>query len=169
MLQQRMDKLESLVRDGERRSRMNNIDIKGVPVTQSENLFQIFAKLGDHIKCTIPKENINYVARIPMRHDKVNKTIIVSVHNRYQKEDFVAAAKNFTIIPTDLKLPGVNRIFINDHLTLEDKLLLNKAKTLAKEKYFEFTWVKGCKIYARKSPTSHVITIKSEADLKKLV
>ncbi|XP_026318863.1 uncharacterized protein LOC113239142 [Hyposmocoma kahamanoa] len=168
-LQQRMEKLEGLVRDGERRSRMNNIEIKGVPVTQSENLFQIFAKLGEHIKCPIPREQINYIARIPMRNDKVNKTIIVSVHNRYNKEDFVAAARKSTIVPADLNLSGNNRIFVNDHLNLEDKLLLNKVKTLAKEKDFAYTWVKGCKIYVRKSPTSHVIVIKSEADLKKLV
>lgn len=169
LLQHRMDKLESLVRDWERRSRMNNIEIKGVPATPSENLFQIFAKLGDHIKCTIPKERINYIARIPMRNDKVNKTIIVSVHNRYHKEDFVAAARKSTVVPADLGLSGDSRIFVNDHLTLEDKLLLNKVKSLAKEKNFAFIWVKGCKIYARKSPTSHVIIIKSEADLKKLV
>lgn len=168
-LQQRMDKLEGLVRDGERRSRMNNIEIKGVPMTQSENLFQIFAKLGEHIKCHIPKEQINYITRIPMRNDKVNKTIIVSVHNRYQKEDFVAIAKKCTIVPADLNLPGNSRIFINDHLTLEDKLLLNKVKSLAKEKNFAYTWVKGCKIFVRKSSTTHVINIKTEADLKKLV
>lgn len=168
-LQQRMEKLEGLVRDGERRSRMNNIEIKGVPTTQSENLFQIFAKLGEHIKCPIPKEQINYIARIPMRNDKVNKTIIVSVHNRYTKEDFVAAARKCTIVPADLHLSGNNRIFVNDHLTREDKLLLNKVKTLAKEKDFAYTWVKGCKIYVRKSPTAHVIVIKSDADLKKLV
>lgn len=55
-----------------------------------------------------------------MRNDKVNKTIIVSVHNRYHKEDFVAAAKKCIIVLADLGLPGDNRIlycaYVRSHL-----------------------------------------------------
>ncbi|CAK1595949.1 unnamed protein product [Parnassius mnemosyne] len=166
-LKQRLENFEDSMREFEQRSRMNNIEIKGVPMSPSENLFEIFSKLGDHINCVIPKNQINYIARIPMRNDKLNKTIIISVHNRYLKEDFVAAAKKRTIVPADLGLRGDNRIFFNDHLTLENKMLLNKAKKLAKERGFAYVWVKGCKIFARKNPTSHIITIKSEYDLKK--
>lgn len=168
VLQQRFDQLESDIREMEQRSRINNIEIKGVPLSQSENLFEIVAKIGSHIGCSITKEQINYIARIPMRNDKQNKTILVSVHNRYIKEDFVAAAKKCTTAPADLGLRGDKRIFVNDHLTVDNKMLLNKAKALAKERGFAYIWVKGCKIFARKSPTSNVLAIKSESDLKKI-
>lgn len=168
LLQQRFDQLECTTRDIEQRSRMNNIEIKGVPMSQSENLFEIFAKIGSHVSCSITKEQINYIARIPMRNDKHNKTILVSVHNRYIKENFVAAAKKCTILPANLGLRGDKKIYVNDHLTLDNKMLLNKVKGLAKERGFAYTWVKGCKIFTRKSATSNVLTINSESDLKKI-
>lgn len=167
-LKLRLENMESHLKENEQRSRLNNIEIKGVPVSSSENLFDIFSKIGSQIKCSVPKEQINYIARIPMRNDKVNKTIVVSVHSRYLKDDFVAMAKKCTITPADLGLKGGNRIYVNDHLTLENKILLNKTKTLAKERGFAFTWVKACKICIRKTPTSPVVVIRTEADLQKL-
>lgn len=169
VLQERFEQLESNMRDFDQRSRLNNIEIKGVPVSNTENLFDIVAKIGNHISCPIPKEQINYVARIPMRNDKHNKNIIISIHNKYIKEDFVAASKKFTIVPADLGLRGDKRIYVNDHLTQENKMLLTKAKAISKERGFAFIWVKGCKIYVRKNTTSHVLTIRTESDLKKIV
>lgn len=163
----RMEKMELQLKENEQRSRLNNVEIKGVPVSNSENLFDIVAKIGAHIKCPIPKEQINYIARVPMRNDKLNKTIIVAVHSRYVKEDFVAAAKKLTTTSADLGLKGTSRVYVNDHLTLDNKILLNKTKSLAKDRGFAFAWVKGCRIFVRKNPTSPVITIKADSDLKK--
>lgn len=168
-LQNRCEKLENANREHEQRSRLNNIEIKGVPFTNSENLYTILDKIGKIINCNIPKEQINYIARVPMRNDSVNKNIICSVNNLYLKNDFVAAAKTCKMItPNDLGLKGESRIFINDHLTLENKTLLNKTKMLAKERSYAFVWVKGCRIFLRKNPTSPVQNIKTEQDLKKI-
>ncbi|KAL4707674.1 hypothetical protein ACJJTC_014855 [Scirpophaga incertulas] len=168
ILQQRFQQLESSLHDFDQRSRMNNIEIKGVPVSSTEKLFEIVAKIGRHIGCPIPKEQINYIARIPIRNDKHSKNILLSVQNRYIKEDFVAASKKYSITPTDLGIQGDTRIFINDHLTRQNKMLLTKAKSLARERGFAYVWVKGCKIFVRKSPTSHALNIISEADLRKI-
>lgn len=168
LLKQKFESLETAMQESEQRTRLNNIEIKGVPFSQTENLYDVVGKIGDLINCTIPKNQINYVVRVPMRNDKQNKSIIVAVHSRYLKEDFVAAAKKRNIVPADLGLRGDIRIYVNDHLTVENKLLLNKAKSIAKERGFTYLWVKGCKIFARKNPTSHAIAIRTESDLKKL-
>lgn len=47
-------------------------------------------------------------------------------------------------------------------------LMLNKTKMLAKERSYAFVWVKGCRIFLRKNPTSPVQNIKTEQDLKKI-
>lgn len=167
-LQLHVQNLEEHIKENEQRSRLNNIEIKGVPLSNSENLFSIVAKIGSHIKCSIPKEQINYIARVPMRHDKNNKTIVMAVHSRYVKDDFVAAAKKCTTTAADLGMQGASRVFVNDHLMLANKVLLNKTKALAKDRGFAFTWVKGCKIFVRKNPSSPVLAIRSESDLKKL-
>ncbi|CAG5005083.1 unnamed protein product [Parnassius apollo] len=133
-VEHRLEKLEAAVRENQRRSRLNNIEIKGVPVTSSENLFTIISNIGSKIGYEVPKEQINYVARVPQRNNKNTKNIIVSLHTRYLRDNFIAAAKKCkTLTAADLGLRSDSRIFINDHLTFENKQLLNKSKALARE------------------------------------
>ncbi|XP_030039621.2 uncharacterized protein LOC115455069 [Manduca sexta] len=168
-LERRMEKFEINMREMEQRSRSNNIEIKGVPVAASQNLYSIISKIGIVINCEISMSQINYIASVPQRGNKSNKNIIISLHNRYLRDEFISAAKRFKILTTkDLGLGGDGKIFINDHLTLENKQLLNKAKTLAKEKKFSYTWVKNCTIFVRKNITSPTFAIKTEKDLKKI-
>lgn len=168
-LQQRVEQLERRADEDQQRSRLNNIEIKGVPFKSTENLYNIIHKIGDTISCSIPKEQINYIVRVPTRGDNTTKNIIVSLHNRYLKEDFIVAARRCKLLTaSSLGFSGDKRIFVNDHLTLQNKTLLNKAKTLAKERKFEFIWVKSCRIFIRKNNTSPVIRINSELDLKRI-
>lgn len=168
-LQNRVAQLEKRANEDEQRSRLNNVEIKGVPFTASENLYTYINKISEIINYKVAKDQINYIMRVPTRGDKTTKNIIVSLHNRYIKEDFVAAARTCKPFTTaNLGLTGDKRIFVNDHLTLYHKSLLNKTKALSKEQNFAFTWVKGCKIFIRKNATSPVINIKSDADLMKL-
>ncbi|KAF9824721.1 hypothetical protein SFRURICE_010328 [Spodoptera frugiperda] len=140
-LQQRLEKIETTLHENDQRLRLNNVEIKGVPVTSSENLFTIVSKICTKVNCEVRQEQINYIARVPQRNSKDNKNIIMSLHNRYLRDDFIAAAKkckNLTI--TDIGLNGSGNIYVNDHLTFENKQLLNKAKLLAKEKNFSYIW-----------------------------
>ncbi|XP_038219562.1 uncharacterized protein LOC119837857 [Zerene cesonia] len=166
-LRSQLEKLNEAHQDNEQRSRLNNIEIKGVPTSNSENLFEIVSRIGSLLDLDIPKQQINYIARVPMRSDPRNKSIICSLHNRYMKENFVAAAKKRKITASELGCTGDSSIFVNDHLTLANKTLLNKTKILAKEKGFLYVWVKNCKILVRKNSTSPVLSIKSDSDLKK--
>ena len=92
------------------------------------------------------------------------------MHNTYLKNDFIAAARHYKKLNAgDLGFKGNNRVYINDHLTLENKLLLNKTKVQAKERGFEHVWVRGYKILVRKNSASPKHYIKTELDLKKFV
>ncbi|KAL0892586.1 hypothetical protein ABMA27_015683 [Loxostege sticticalis] len=87
----------------------------------------------------------------------------------YLKEEFTAASRKLKAANPDLLgFPNGGPIYINDHLTVQNKNLLSKAKALAKESNFQFVWVKHCKIMARKSPTSPIIMIKTERELTKI-
>ncbi|KAL4702346.1 hypothetical protein ACJJTC_002708 [Scirpophaga incertulas] len=68
----------------------------------------------------------------------------------------------------DIGFDSDSKIFINDHLTLENKKLLNKAKQIARDHGYSYIWVKNCKIFLRKDQTSPIKYVKSELDLKKL-
>ena len=168
-LEARVGKLEEELNEKNQWMRANNVEIKGVPLKDKENLLDIVAKIGSKIQYPIQKHQINFVARVPSKDDRM-KPIIVSFLNRYVKEDFVAAARSIrSLYPEDINLRGTNKIYVNDHLTIQNKLLLSKAKSLKKEKEFEFVWVKNSKIFARKNPQSKIIIIKNEKDLLKMV
>lgn len=151
-------------------SRLNNIEIKGVPMKRNENLYELVDKIGTCINYKVSKNQINYVSRFPSHNNK-EKAIVVSFLNRYVKEDFVASARIVKFLsPVDLGLVGEQsqRIFVNDHLSPDYKKLLTKTKQVAKDKGYQFTWVKFSKIHVRKNDTSHIIIINHDSDLNKL-
>ncbi|XP_053617306.1 uncharacterized protein LOC128679231 [Plodia interpunctella] len=153
----------------EQLARSNNIEIKGVPFKKSENLYNLVYKIGEVVQTPIRKEDINYIARVPSPQGDSQKNIIVALHNRYTKEEFIAAARKHK----GLQLSGLGfssdlKYFINDHLTLHNKSLLKEAKRLASDNNFRYVWVKHCQILVRKSDTSPIIRIKNENDLQKI-
>ncbi|CAG4987908.1 unnamed protein product [Parnassius apollo] len=173
LIQTRLEKLEQESNSAEQWSRMNNVAIKGVPQTSGENLFEIISKIGSKIQYPITKTQVNFVTRVPTCEREHKKPIIICFCNRYVKEDFVAAARyaSKTSHPTSSNLGFVdnNRIYINDHLTVHNKTLLSKTKIAAVEMNFRYGWVKHAKIHVRKIDKSHIIMVKSERDLSKIV
>lgn len=152
----------------DQRSRLNNVEIKGIPFNKAENLFTIVEQLTKTVDYGFPKSQINYVTRIPTYNPK-EKSIIISFINRYIKEDFVAAARSKKISACDLGFgENTQRIFVNDHLTPMNKKLLTKTKSIAKDKNYSYVWVKFGKIHVRKNDTSNMVIISTENDLNKI-
>lgn len=163
----------ALMQDNARReqwARLNNVEIKGVPIKKDENLFSILENLSKAIGYQLPKTQINYVARVPT-HNPKSKHIIVSFINRYIKDEFMAAARLKKIITgSDLGFgDSTLKIFVNDHLTAENKKLLTMVKSTAKEKNVSYVWVKHSKIHVRKNDTSPVHIISKESDLNRIL
>lgn len=163
-------RLQEEMQDKDQWARANNVEIRGVPLKKAENLYDIAQKIGDVCEFPIKREDINYIARIPSRVSNSEKPIVIAFNNRYTKEELVASwrrrSKNLNL--TDLGFSKPGNFYVNDHLTQRNKILLSKARTLAKEKNFKYIWVKHCKIMARKSDTAPVFFIKSEKDLLKI-
>ncbi|CAK1599269.1 unnamed protein product [Parnassius mnemosyne] len=150
-------------------SRLNNVEIKGVPLKRDENLFSIVENICTQVGYTIPKHQINYIARVPTHFGK-DKSIIVNFINRYIKEEFVAAARAKKFMTAkDIGFVGnEQRLYVNDHLTPYSKTLLTKTKAICKDKAYQYVWVKYCKIHVRKNDTTRVMIITSDSDLNKL-
>lgn len=165
----RLSRLEEASESREQWLRSNNVEIKGVPQTKDENLFDIISKVGTTIGFAIQRDRINFVTRVPSRDENKMKSIIICFIHRYDKENFVAAGrtvKNMSLAVIGMQ--GHGSVFVNDHLTVEQKQLLNSAKLLVKEKEFEFIWVRHAKIMVRRNQTSPIFQIKSKRDLSKI-
>ncbi|CAB3237674.1 unnamed protein product [Arctia plantaginis] len=158
-----LDKFKEDLQDNEQWARANNVEIKGVPLTKSENLYDIVGVISNTIKCSVHKEEINYIARVDSLRSDSSKTIIMALNNRYVKEEFVAdGRKHKSIVISDLGLKGDGQVFVNE------RLLYNKArktvKDIATESNFRYVWVKHCKINNKKLEDESYQTYRARVD-----
>ncbi|XP_041985656.1 uncharacterized protein LOC121737969 [Aricia agestis] len=169
ILQAEISKMRDELETRDQWSRSNNIEVRGIPQKNNENLFDIALKIGQLCDFPIKKDHINYIARIPTRSPNKEKPIIIALHNRYFKEELVALSRKSDKLKLEnLGFTSSGKVYLNDHLTQRNKSLLNKAKSMAKERNFKYVWVKHSKIMVRKSDTSPILFIKNENDLKKI-
>lgn len=183
-LKQELDCLRNNLKDisdnnqrNEQWVRRSNIQINGIPEKKSENLFDLVKSLAQKCNFKIDTNNdIDFVTRIAVKNDLDNKTpkpIIVKMHSRYKKDDFLLSLRKLkNCTAADVGVTGgqsSNRVFFNDHLSSRNKYLLRQAKRLAKEKGYAYCWVRNCTIMVRRSDQSPVLHITSEECLNKIV
>lgn len=173
-LKSEINQLNIRVESLEQQARLNNIEIQGVPEKSDENLLSIIEKIGEYIQCPISSSIIDTVHRVA-RHPTINKpkSIIVKLLAKQKKDEIIAAAKAKRLAspnnPPGLKIEGIsNGLFINEHLTNKNKLLLTKAKEMAKTSNYKYIWVRNGYVFARKNDRSKVLKIQSECDLSKM-
>lgn len=155
--------------------RMNNLEICGIPTSKSENLLNILqiiaTKAGISLEsCDI--DHINRVRRFSSSNGNNTQTpnIVVKFTQRRKKCDFLAAVRARRGLTTaDLDIDGPAKpVFVNEHLTSNNKYLYSQARKLGKECGFAYIWIKDCKIFVRKSDVAKAILIASESDLTKI-
>ncbi|KAL0861204.1 hypothetical protein ABMA27_008772 [Loxostege sticticalis] len=171
----------------EQQGRLNNLEIAGVPIRKGENLINIVHNIATKIGFPLTSSDIDYVHRV--RRFTSNKSnsdgqasgessqdsstipnIIIRFTQRKRKSEMLAAVRaRRELTSADAGLDGASKpIFINDHLTPQNKLLFRQARLLGKEKDYKFIWLSDCKILMRKSDDSKVIHISNIQDLAKI-
>lgn len=60
-------------------------------------------------------------------------------------------------------------LYLNEHLCVENKILLGKARQAKRDKDWKFVWVSQGRILMRKAEKSPVLHITCDADLAKVV
>ncbi|CAK1580179.1 unnamed protein product [Parnassius mnemosyne] len=183
-LRQDLDHIRSKVRDisdcndrNDQWVRRSNIQINGVPEKKGENLLSLVKSLAQKCNFIINIDSdVDFVTRVAVKNDADNKTpkpIILKMHSRYKKDDFLSLLRKLkNCTASDIGITGAQsgyKIFFNDHLSAKNKHLLKQAKRLAKEKGYVYCWVRNCSIMVRRSDQSPIIHITSERSLNKIV
>lgn len=160
------DRLTIKVAQVEQYSRLNNIEIKGVPVTQGESCSELLERIGEKVGCSVTPDDLDTVHRVPTQV-KNELNIIARFRSRDKRSSFLAEARKARLTTSSLDFTGRRdtAIFFNEHLTPENKRLLGKARALKKDKNWMFLWTENCVIKARKTANSRVFRILSERDL----
>lgn len=162
-------------------SRQNNIEISGLPTNKGENLMSILHDLCAVVSFKLLDTDVDTIHRVrPFQSadtgSAANKqpartpSVIVRFTQRRRKDQLLAAVRaRRGITSTDAGLPGpASSLYVSDHLTPTNKLLLKRARELKNEYNYSYLWVKDCKILLRKSEVSKIIRISKESDLYKI-
>ncbi|KAJ2942964.1 hypothetical protein O0L34_g15154 [Tuta absoluta] len=155
-------------------SRLNNIELSGVPVASGQNLQTIFrdicAKVGFELRDS-DIDTIHRVRRFPAAEANAKPrtpAIIIRFTQRRRKDQLLAAVRVRRDLTTqEIGLPGPPApLYLNEHLTPANKQLLKLAREAKKEYNYQHLWVRDCKIMMRKSDTSKFIHISQESDIR---
>lgn len=153
-------------------TRMNCIDILGIPITDNENLINIIEKISDIIGFQFNKNMLDICHRIPSRRLMQNKTspIICKFVRRFDKYEFLKLKKQSgDILTSDLGLLGkADKIYINETLSMENRFLFKEAKKLQKENKIKYVWSSNGKVLVRKSDGNPVIIVKNVESLNSI-
>lgn len=163
--------LKTQIENLQQRSRINNLEINGVPQKSTENVANIVTKI--FIKLGITEPNlIDACHRVPhMDHSNATpKAIIVKMISRAKKNDVLTAMRQMKNLTTDqVGLDcASSRIFMNEHLTPIQKILYKKVRDQCKNKNIKF-WTRDCKIFVWCAKAGKSVHITDENALNKAI
>lgn len=173
--------LEREIQQRDQLARQNNIEISGIPLTAGENLLTVLRTISDKVGFSLDERDIDGLLRV-RRFEMANVSkdshnprprppaIIVKFTRRLCKDKFLAAVRSRRGLTTaDINLSGPSQnVYVSDHLTPQNKILLKQARQLKVDLGYTYLWVRDCKIFMRKNDKSGAIMVKSESDLAKL-
>ncbi|XP_048486676.1 uncharacterized protein LOC125490698 [Plutella xylostella] len=169
----------------DQQSRMNNLEISGIPQLSGENLQTILQNIAVKVGYTLRETDVDYIHRV-RRYAPANNSnkgtstptphtpppnIIVRFSQRQRKSDMLAAVRVRRGLTTaDAGIDGAAKpIFVNEHLAPHNKVLHGRARRLGKELGYKYIYTRDCKIFLRKTDISKPFPILSEEDLVKIV
>lgn len=161
------NKLTKQVEQMEQYSRLNNLEIRGVPNAKDENLVALLCSIGMKVKCQVQQSDIDTVHRIPTPNNPKGNNIIARFLSRDKKNELQMKVRKARLTAKELGLGNEPlNIYFNDHLSPQNKALFSAALKLKKANEWRFLWTDQCVIKARRNASSTVHKIRSEADLR---
>lgn len=124
--------MQGSVMDLEQHSRLQNLEISGVPVTWGEDIYAVLKKVSRALDLPFNRSGISVAHRLPTpKNNRFPPTINVQFVSWSMRAEWLAAAKLKRLQTTNL-LPTFNPapVFVNEHLTRHNKELIVEAKAL---------------------------------------
>lgn len=167
-LKKEVSLLTDKLNDAEQFSRLKNLEIQGVPEKKEENLKVVFEKITSFLGV---EAEIDFIHRVNSFNKSNPKNIVVGFVSRKTRDlilDAVKLKRSGSTSP-GIKIDGLSQsVFINEHLTAQNKMLFKESREVAKRKQYQFIWVKNGNIFVRKNETSPVKLIKNKKFLNSL-
>lgn len=145
-----------------------NLEIKGLPIAPNEDLVSSVQKVASCLGVELAESDIDVVHRVRSK-DKDKPNVVVKFVTRSVRDKVLNAAKKTRLNTKHLGFEKQEPLFVNEHLCVENKALLTKAKKAAKDRNWKFVWLSQGKILMRRTDNSTVLHVTSEDDLTNVV
>ncbi|XP_046662834.1 uncharacterized protein LOC124355719 [Homalodisca vitripennis] len=148
-----------------------NIEIDVIPETQREDTYAVLNDVGKAIGVELKKEKVVAAHRVPTFSKKRTPPIVVRFTSYDEKDEWINGFQRVRPLMADKINPNLNsstRVFVNEHLSPENKQLLSKTKEAAREKNYKYVWNRDGRIFVRRSEGEKCKRIDLSSDLEKL-
>lgn len=177
---ERVHLLEEKIESLQIGSRKANFEIKNVPRRQGEtkeDLVDMALQLSSTIGGNLKRENLVDIYRIRGKKEQRNTPIVVETSSALLKSDILRLSKIFNLKTKGkicakhlgLRTSEDTPVFISEQLTTKGARLHYLARDLAKSAQYKFCWTAYGRVYVRKTETSPIICITSEAQVHQLL
>lgn len=163
--------LQQRLNDTEQHSRSSNLEIVGLPMTQNENIYDCLKHVADALRVNFKAEDISIAHRLRMFSGKRHShpPIIAQFVCRSTMEAWLRAARERKHLNSSDVHPSLPRssVFINNHLTPNNKALLGMARRLKREKKVVFAGFYNGKVLVKAAEGDETVRVTTLGDLEK--
>ncbi|XP_046685024.1 uncharacterized protein LOC124370768 [Homalodisca vitripennis] len=141
------------VRNLERYTRKNNIEISGIPPTPNENSLNPLKDVGRAMGQELVEAQVSAVHRVPTYKADRTPSIVVQFTGRMQRDAWITAfkkKKTLTASKINPIFPKQQAVYENEHLSPENKQLLGQLKKKCNEKNLKFFLGEGREVLREK-------------------
>ncbi|XP_054276480.1 uncharacterized protein LOC128995487 [Macrosteles quadrilineatus] len=165
VLNSKVTDLQERLRTLEQYSRKTNVEISGIPKSPNEDVRAIVGDIGRALGLEVQPSQIAAAHRIPSFNKTRTPSLVVQFTERATKETFISKYKESRASGVNLTANRVNntfphdRVYVNDHLSPENKQFFAKLKKKCNELGYTFVWSRDGKFFVKRSAGEKTIKV----------
>lgn len=148
--------------------RRKNLMIRGIPVTESENLKKVITDLALHLETPIEEsKDIEETFRLPTRSPDYPGPILVKFTSRTKRDELLSQAfKKKPVLNNIIQDANPTPIYLNEHLSQLAADLVGRCAYLKREGRIEAFRTRKGQVYVKKIAASNFIPVRDRRDLE---
>lgn len=154
--------LEQQVDDADQYSRINCLEINGVPESNQEDVSEVIKTIGSVLGVEVNAGDIDACHRLGPKSEGRRRGIIVKFVRRQIKEEMLRKRKvkrNLNTSDIGMASGPAEIVYMNESLSQARRKVLNAARLFKKEHNYTFVWVRNGKVFLRKDEGSKAIML----------